>query len=475
VALLAAVWFGASAHSLEFAVGILQQPCTDYEPILRETIAYLNTSMPEHSFRVQVMPATQMVSDFGAGRLDLAFTDPVTFIHLRALHNGQQLVTLQRLEGRDLYAKQGSTLFCLDSNAGLLWAEALDAGARIAAAAEDRLDSWLSVAREFYEVGIPVRKLPRMADVKADDKAVLDAVLGGGSAAGVLRAGAIEKFAAAGAVNLSQIRVLPFRSRGSGVRVEGFPFQITTRLYPEWVIAVHPKVDRRDATGLIIGLLKQPIGADRAARWTTISAFEPVSDVLRLLQIHPAAMQVRVNVGGVRRIMYVGIIAVAITLVSAANTLYVTRLNKYLRDEMRERKKGEKEREQLMAELQERIRETGLLFGLEMAMSSGGSVEGALGDIVNLIPNACGAQETCSARIEAMGREFKTPNFRETEWALSHDIACHGVRLGKITVSHTEKPAGKDPIFTEREVELLEAAANSIGQFIHQSRTNNRG
>ena len=111
-------------------------------------------------------------------------------------------------------------------------------------------------------------------------------VMAGRADIGTVRSGIVEKMAASGEIDLSQIRVLGRRSSDS------FPLMHSTSLYPEWPIARLPGTDAKLAKQVAITLLQMPENAQPAiasggAGWTIPLDYLKVHELFRKLQIEP--------------------------------------------------------------------------------------------------------------------------------------------------------------------------------------------
>jgi PAS domain S-box-containing protein len=73
--------------------------------------------------------------------------------------------------------------------------------------------------------------------------------------------------------------------------------------------------------------------------------------------------------------------------------------------------------------------------------------------------------ETTCARITIGGREFKTENFRKTEWQQSAEIEVNGARVGVIEVDYLEeRPESDEGPFLEEERILINVIAGRLGR-----------
>jgi PAS domain S-box-containing protein len=85
-------------------------------------------------------------------------------------------------------------------------------------------------------------------------------------------------------------------------------------------------------------------------------------------------------------------------------------------------------------------------------------------EIANLLPRAWQYPEVACARVTINDREFKTANYRQTDWKQSSDIIVHGARAGVVEVSYLEaKPEKDEGPFSKEERLLIDAVAERLG------------
>jgi len=85
-------------------------------------------------------------------------------------------------------------------------------------------------------------------------------------------------------------------------------------------------------------------------------------------------------------------------------------------------------------------------------------------EIVNLLPRAWQYPEITCASITINDHEFKTENYRETNWKMSADILVHGARAGIIEIGYLEeRPEVNEGPFSKEERLLLDAVAERLG------------
>ena len=137
-----------------------------------------------------------------------------------------------------------------------------------------------------------------------------------------------------------------------------------------------------------------------------------------------------------------------------------------------ERKALEEERSSLIHELGERVKELRCLHELSRLIEKTGiTLPEILEGTANIIPPAWQYPEVTCARVTLGGGEFKTENFRKTEWSQSSDITVHGMREGTVEVYYLEeRPEAEDGPFLSEERILLEVLAERLGRVVERER-----
>ncbi|MEW6676574.1 MAG: diguanylate cyclase [Pseudomonadota bacterium] len=114
----------------------------------------------------------------------------------------------------------------------------------------------------------------------------LKALLDGRADAAFVRTGVVEALAQAGGLDLAQVKAVGTRL------VPGFPFLLSTRLYPEWPIAAMPQADPRLAQQVAKALFSMEAESPAARTghyygWSIPVDYEPVRGLMRALRLTP--------------------------------------------------------------------------------------------------------------------------------------------------------------------------------------------
>jgi PAS domain S-box-containing protein len=140
--------------------------------------------------------------------------------------------------------------------------------------------------------------------------------------------------------------------------------------------------------------------------------------------------------------------------------------------EIKERRRVEKELQQSMNEVGERIKELNCLFEISRLMERRGlALKEVLQGIVELIPPAWKHPEITCAKIIIEGRQFRTESFEETPWSLSQDIVLEDEIIGALAVYYLEElPQSDEGPFLKEERALINTIAERIGRIIERKR-----
>ena len=115
-------------------------------------------------------------------------------------------------------------------------------------------------------------------DIVGSHDAVVKTVLAGQAETGFVRTGLIEQLQREGKLDPAQLRIINRQN------YSGFPYLVSTRLYPEWAFVALPHVDsrrvRKIASSLMLLEAEHPV-----ARAAGIAGFSPPADYLPVEKI----------------------------------------------------------------------------------------------------------------------------------------------------------------------------------------------
>ena len=134
------------------------------------------------------------------------------------------------------------------------------------------------------------------------------------------------------------------------------------------------------------------------------------------------------------------------------------------------RKRAEEAIEQRTQDLGERVKELNCLYGISNLVEKPDiSLDEIIHGVVELIPLSWRYPEITCSRVLLEGKEYKTENFKETNWKQSSEFFVHGKRMGVLEVySLEEKPEIDDGPFFKEERDLIQAITERLGHTIER-------
>ena len=137
-----------------------------------------------------------------------------------------------------------------------------------------------------------------------------------------------------------------------------------------------------------------------------------------------------------------------------------------LRRRVVELETAEQAPQKLARVLRERIKELQGIYDIAQIVDRPGiMLDEIYQEVVARLPGDWQYPETTCARITIGGREFKTENFRKTEWQQSAEIEVNGARVGVIEVDYLEeRPESDEGPFLEEERILINVIAGRLGR-----------
>jgi PAS domain S-box-containing protein len=126
-------------------------------------------------------------------------------------------------------------------------------------------------------------------------------------------------------------------------------------------------------------------------------------------------------------------------------------------------------------DLGERVKELNCLYGTsKLVVEPDCTLEGVFQGTVDLIPLSWQYPEITCARIIFEGKEFKTPNWKESEWIQSTDLIIEKGKIGVIEVAYLEqKPEIVEGPFLREERHLIDGLARILEDFIERKSAEN--
>lgn len=238
---------------------------TRYQPLGE----YLSTQLGQ-PVRVLYLDQGEMEDALAHNQLDLVFTNPSHYLVLRSRNSlTGVLATAISLEDGKATQSLGGVIITRAERADLKALSDLKDKV-IAIPGPKSFGGYQAQAYEWLQAG---RRLPQEAKLVSlgDHDAVVEAVLAGRADAGFIRTGVLESLVEEGRLNPARLKVI------NRQHLVGFPYAVSTRLYPEWPFVALPHVEPELVRRLTVALFS--LDADHpAARAAKLAGFAPPAD-----------------------------------------------------------------------------------------------------------------------------------------------------------------------------------------------------
>lgn len=294
------------------------------------TAEYLTSTVPGYRFTIVPLDNHTFGPAVERGEVDFVLSNPGLYIELEARYGVTRTLTLRNLRQGKPYTVFGSVIFTRANRTDIQTLNDLK-GKSFMAVDKNAFGGFLMAWREFKDMGIdPFRDFSELEFVGLPQDPIVYAVRDGKTDAGMVRTDTLERMAMDGKIRFDEFKVL------NPQQVTGFPFALSTRLYPEWPFARTRHISDELAQKVAVALLSltpnSPAAkASRSAGWTVPLDYTPVHDLYRELRVGPYVGYGRMSLIDVWRHYWHWAVAVfGAFLVLGAVAAYILRLNQGL-------------------------------------------------------------------------------------------------------------------------------------------------
>lgn len=247
----------------------------------QETANFLTKNINGYSFEIIPFGSPEaIVSAAKRNEVDYAITDPSSFVRMEVRTGAKSIASLINVWQGKPVDRFGAVIFALNTNPDILTLKDLR-GKTLMAVDPAGFGGWQMVKEEFHENDLaPEELLAELTFAYGNQLDVVSAVLEGRVDAGVVRTGVLERLNARGEIDINRVHaVMPHA-------VAGFPFLLSSDLYPEWAFVELSSAPRGLSDAITSALLKISPTSNAAKNGEYFGWQEPLSyrSVHRLLQ-----------------------------------------------------------------------------------------------------------------------------------------------------------------------------------------------
>lgn len=278
---------GSALATQVVRVGVLSfQSKADTLAQWQATALALDQAVPQTRFEVLALTPEELDAAVNADQLDFVLTNPEHYVVLRQRNQLRPMATLNQRIGDQVVDHFGSVIFT-PANSGI-HTLAQVRGKRVTAVGASAFGGYLMAADVFLANQITLRNSTdvRLSFAGVPHSRVVQVVLSGEADVGIVRTGVLEQMAAAGQLDLAQLRVLNLQPTSV------FPQRLSTALFAEWPWAALPQTPTVLTKAVSVALLQIEPDSDaaRAGRYQGFSIpanYTPVEELMRRLKVYP--------------------------------------------------------------------------------------------------------------------------------------------------------------------------------------------
>lgn len=318
----------ASAQSVK--IGVLAYKGKDVAVRMwQPTGMYLQKSIPGTSFEIIPLTFDEIDDAVRNNRIDFIIANSSIYVELEARYGVTRIATMKNRGFKGSSTVFGGTIFCRAERDDLKTLADIR-GKTFLAVDETSLGGWRAAWGEFHAAGIDPYKDLKSLSFTDNHESVVMAVRDGKADAGTVRTDTLERMAEDGRIALQEFKIINPKTKN------GFPFLLSTRLYPEWPIARLEKTPEEIARKVVIALLNMhpesgPAAASRIYGWTIPLDYHAVHDLLKELRLRPYQNYGKVTFSqSMRQYWYVMVLIILTITGMTLVILHILKLNRHI-------------------------------------------------------------------------------------------------------------------------------------------------
>ncbi len=247
-------------------------------------VDYLNANIEDFNIRLRPINLHDVDNALASNELDFIVTNPGHYIQLRERYNleGPVATIVRQTDDNQVVHRSGGVIFALDRRKDIAQLEDIR-NQWIAVAGAKGLSSYEAQAYELLQAGIVLPRDAHIMETGSFDN-VLEAVRTGNVDVGFLPARVFHSFQTKG--QTEGLKVINVKEQ------PGFPYAVSTRLYPQWPVLALPHVSQEQVEAIRNQLFTlsadSPIAINaHIAGFSPPADYRAVEQIIRALELPP--------------------------------------------------------------------------------------------------------------------------------------------------------------------------------------------
>ncbi len=212
--------------------------------------SFLESKIAKTRFNLVFLSSIELEKQIRNNELDFVFTNPRHYIILRQQLPLSGAIATLITKHNDIQAQLlGGVIFTRSDRSDINQINDL-ADKSIVAGASNLMGGYQAPLFELSSHGVNVNENVNIEFVGTPLDTIVHQVLQGKYDAGFIKTGILEELSDEGLLNLKKIKIINRQN------LPGYPYQVSTRLYPEWPLIVMPNVELQIANKMASAILE---------------------------------------------------------------------------------------------------------------------------------------------------------------------------------------------------------------------------
>lgn len=249
------------------------------------TADYLSATVPNSTFEIVPTNYEEITYSVANDEVDFVLTDPLMYVELESSYDINRIATLKNTWNGGAYTEYGSVILARSDREDINELEDIK-GKSVMAVNENSLGGFWIAVRTMKDSGVDYNEDFSELTFGNTHDTVVYAVRDRDVDVGIIRTDILERMEAEGSINLSDFKVI------NPQHLDGFPFLLSTDLYPEWAFSRTKSTSLDLAEDVTIALLSMPVEDQQKqygnyAGWTIPLDYEPIQELMKDLRLGP--------------------------------------------------------------------------------------------------------------------------------------------------------------------------------------------